>query len=227
MRNILVTGASRGIGKTIAEELDGNIFITGRDEEALKTINAIAYCACDLKTPEKLGKFIEDNEIDILINNAGEYIYGGIESMSCAQINEIFATNLHAPAYLSACAVKHMKKQDWGRIVNIGSISGVMGEANASLYSASKSGLIGLSKALALELAADNITVNIINPGWVETELGIQSIEDSDFDVQCIPQKRFIQPIEVANLVKYLISDEAKGVTGQSINLCAGLSVGY
>ena len=124
-----------------------------------------------------------------------------------------------------------MKEQKWGRIVNIGSISGVMGEANASVYSASKSALIGFSKALALETAQDNVTVNTINAGWVDTELGNVSIEDSEFSkeeiMEIIPQKRFVTPEEIARLIKYLLSDDARGITGQSINLCAGLSVGY
>ena len=105
-----------------------------------------------------------------------------------------------------------------------------MGEAHASLYSSTKAGLIGLSKAAGLELAEFGITVNTINPGWVDTELGKSSIEDSEFSedeiLECIPQRRFVKPEEVAGLVKYLISAEAKGITGQSINLCAGLSVG-
>ena len=98
------------------------------------------------------------------------------------------------------------------------------------MYSSSKAGLLGLTKALALELAEYNITVNTINPGWVDTELGMSSIEDSEFSkeeiVECIPQRRFVQPVEIAKMVKYLISDDAKGVTGQGINICAGLSVG-
>lgn len=105
-----------------------------------------------------------------------------------------------------------------------------MGEAYASIYSASKAGLIGLTKSLALELAEFEITVNTINPGWVETELGLKSIQDSEFSLsetlESIPQKRFVQPEEIGKLIKYLISDDAKGLTGQSINLCAGLSVG-
>ena len=124
-----------------------------------------------------------------------------------------------------------MKNKRFGRIINIGSISGVMGEAGAVAYSASKAGLIGMTKALALELAEYNITINTINPGWVDTELGSNSIDDSGFSkdeiLETIPQKRFVEPIEIANLIKYLISQEAKGITGQSINLCAGLSVGY
>ena len=151
--------------------------------------------------------------------------------MDYAHIAEIFKINSIAPAYLISTVVPYMKSKKWGRIINIGSISGVMGEACASMYSATKASLIGMTKALALELAQDNITINTINPGWVDTELGETSIEASEFEkeeiLECIPQKRFVEPVEIANLIKYLISEEAKGITGQSINLCAGLSVGF
>lgn len=239
-KNILVTGASKGIGRAIAKGLSDagyNLFLTSRNEELLNSvsqeINAKYYCVGDLTNQadlEKLGNFIEENSIDILINNAGEYVYGGIETMTYKQISQIFEANLIAPTYLCSKAVSAMKSKKWGRIVNIGSISGVMGEAFASLYSSSKSGLIGLSKSLALELAEHNITVNTINPGWVETELGLKSIEESEFSLEetleTIPQKRFVKPEEIEKLIEYLISDAAKGVTGQSINLCAGLSLG-
>ena len=121
-----------------------------------------------------------------------------------------------------------MKKNNFGRIINIGSISGVVGEAYASLYSATKSGLSGLTKSLALELAQYNITVNQINPGWVETNLTNNALneEEKEQTLDIIPQKRFIEPIEVAKLCKYLISEDAKGLTGQNINICAGLSCG-
>lgn len=231
--NILVTGASKGIGNAIAKELMplGNLFVTGRNEEALKTIGAQGYCVCDLsKCTDTLSDFIISNEIDVLINNAGEYLYGAIDTAKSEQIDRIFTTNLIVPTKLISAAVPVMKNHKWGRIINIGSISGVMGEAYASLYSASKAGLMGLTKALALELAEHNITVNTINPGWVETELGLNSIEDGEFSkeeiLECIPQKRFVKPEEVAKLCRYLISDDAKGITGQGINLCAGLSVG-
>lgn len=231
--NILVTGASKGIGRVIAEDLIscGNVFVTGRNEAALNELSAAGVCVCDLsKNPDVLCDFIKQNDIDVLVNNAGEYVYGGIDTMSDDVVSKIYSTNLIAPTKLISSAVPYMKSKRWGRIVNIGSISGVMGEAYASLYSASKAGLLGLTKALALELAEFNITVNTINPGWVETDLGLGSISDSDFSkeeiVECIPQKRFVEPIEVARLVKYLISDDARGVTGQGINLCAGLSVG-
>lgn len=233
--NILVTGASKGIGKAIAKELQqiGNVFVSARNESALKEFGENNYFVCDLTQEEeliKLGDFIEEKRIDILINDAGEYIYSPIEETELDKLNHIISLNLKAPIYLMKRAVNNMKKNQFGRIINIGSISGVMGEAYASLYSSTKAGLIGLSKATALELAQYNITVNTINPGWVDTELGKESIEDSEFTqdeiLSCVPQKRFVKPEEVAGLVKYLVSEEAKGITGQSINICAGLSVG-
>lgn len=239
-KNILVTGASKGIGREIAKGLSllgHNLFLVSRNEELLKLlsdeINAKAYLVCDLANQSdlsKLAKFIDENSIDILVNNAGEYIYGSIDIMTYEQISRIISVNLSATAYLCSAAVENMKSKKWGRIINIGSISGVMGEAYASLYSASKAGLIGLTKSLALELAENNITVNVINPGWVETEMGLKSIEESEFSLsetlESIPQKRFVQPEEIEKLIEYLISDSAKGITGQSINLCAGLSLG-
>jgi NAD(P)-dependent dehydrogenase (short-subunit alcohol dehydrogenase family) len=229
MYNILITGASKGIGKVIAEELRqvANVYVTGRNEDALKSFEN--YCVCDLASDiEVLEEYIRKNNIDILINNAGEYVYGSIDEVSVEQIEHIFKVNVLAPIRLISAASVNMKEKKWGRVVNIGSISGVMGEANASLYSSTKSALIGLTKALALELAEYNITVNVINPGWVETDMGNSSCGEFSKDelVECIPQRRFVAPDEVAGMVEYLISDKAKGVTGQSINLCAGLSVG-
>lgn len=230
--NILVTGATHGIGKAIAKEMMGadcHIYAVGRNLEALKKYDH--YCQCDLSGDiTEVENFILENNIDILINNAGEYVYGAIDNMTPDDIEHIYNLNLITPVRLISKAVPYMKEKKWGRIINIGSISGVMGEANASLYSSTKSGLFGLTRALGLELAEYNITVNTINPGWVDTSLGKISIEDSNFTlteiVDIIPQKRLVEPVEIAKLVKYLASNDAKGITGQLINLCAGLSVG-
>ncbi len=231
--NILITGATRGIGKAIAEELrkEHTIFATGRNKELLKEYEN--HFVCDLANSnelERLGEYIVQNKIDILINNAGEYVYSAIDKIEYTSLKHITRTNFEAPMYLISKAVPYMKAQNWGRIINIGSISGVMGEANASLYSGTKSALIGATKALALELAEFGITVNTINPGWVDTDLGNSSANEGDFSkdevIDCIPQKRFVQPSEIAGMVEYLISNKAKGVTGQAINLCAGLTCG-
>lgn len=236
MKNVLVTGASRGIGKVIAKFLrtEYNVFGSARNEQLLQELDLAGYCVCNLYEYNDLNilvDFIKSKKIDILINNAGEYIYEKVENHKYEQLEHIFKVNSIAPLMLSSAAVENMKKQKWGRIINIGSISGVMGEACASAYSATKASLIGFTKAAALELALDNITVNTINPGWVDTQLGENSIENSEFSkeeiIECVPQKRFVEPSEIAAFIKYLISDEAKGITGQSVNICAGLSVGF
>lgn len=228
--NILVTGASKGIGECIAHNLEGEIFAVGRCEERLKQYKN--YLVCDFeKDIEILGEYIEKNKIDVIINNAGEYIYKESDKITMPEIERLTRVNLGVPMYIISRALPYMESQNWGRIVNIGSISGVMGESGACIYSASKAGLIGMTKAIALEVAQYGITINTINPGWVETDLGNSSIDESEFSkeeiVECIPQKRFVEPLEIAGMVKYLISNTAKGVTGQSINICAGLSVGY
>lgn len=237
LKKILVTGATKGIGRKIFEEMlsVGEVYVIARNREILeelKILGAKDSLRCDLNSDLTSAKeFIEKYKINVLVNNAGIYNYSSLEEEAEETIKNIINTNINAPITLSKYVLKNMKNEKWGRIINIGSISGVMGEANASVYSASKSALIGFSKALALETAQYNITVNTINPGWVDTELGNNSIDDSEFSkeeiIETIPQKRFVEPVEIARLIKYLISDDARGITGQSINLCAGLSVGY
>lgn len=241
-KNVLVTGASRGIGREIARVLSNNgynVYISARNEQALKEVacevNAAGYFSADLTKQSDcallVSKVVETaGSLDILVNNAGDYVYSPVEKTDETDVKRLLSLNIEAPFLLTKYSVLNMKKNGWGRIVNIGSISGVVGEANASLYSMTKSAFGGYSKALALELACDNITVNTINPGWVETELAEEAVKDSDFtmkeELDMIPQKRFIQPNEIAELVRYLVSDSAKGLTGQSISLCAGLSAG-
>lgn len=239
--NALITGSSGGIGASIAETLSDsgcNVILTGRCEDRLKSLaqklNA-KYFVCDLTSEngcENLLESIQEKSgtVDILVNNAGDYLWSPVENTRNEDINRLLKLNVEAPYRLIRKCVPDMKKQGWGRIVNIGSISGSVGEANASLYSLTKSAFAGLTKSLALELAMNGITVNTINPGWVETELTKNACESGDFseeeNVEMIPQRRFIEPSEVAHLVEYLVSPEAKGLTGQCISLCAGLSVG-
>lgn len=239
---VLVTGASRGIGKAIAKELsccDYQVYISARNakqlEETAKEIGASGFFVADLTNAVECHKLIEQvvnaaGSIDILVNNAGAYVYSPVEKSNESDIDNLLNLNIKAVYLLSKYAVGYMKANNWGRLVNIGSISGVVGEANASLYSMTKSALTGFTKALALELAENNITVNTINPGWVNTELAENAVLESNFsyqeEIDMIPQKRFIQPEEIACFVKYLISEEAKGMTAQSISLCAGLSAG-
>ncbi len=241
-KTVLVTGASKGIGREIAKVFcdDGyNVFICARNSELLRDtarqINAEGYFCADLTKASDCKRVVEDvvkaaGSIDILVNNAGDYVYSSVENTREPDINRLIDLNIKAPFLLTKYAVRYMKEKKWGRIINIGSISGVVGEANASLYSMTKSSLTGFTKALALELAQYNITVNTVNPGWVQTELAQEAVENSDFtyqeEIEMIPQKRFIQPYEIAALVKYIASEDAKGMTAQSVSLCAGLSAG-
>ncbi len=237
-KKVLVTGASKGIGKSIAKILvqaGYNVYICARNSELIektaKEIGAKAFFVCDITDFESCKIMIEKiNGIDILVNNAGAYVWAAVEKTKQKDINALIDLNIKAPYNLISLCVDKMKQNKWGRIINIGSISGVVGEANASLYSMTKSAMNGLTKSLGLELAEYGITVNTINPGWVETELADNAVEDSDFTEEeikeMIPQRRFITPDEIANLVKYLASKEAKGMTAQNISLCAGLSAG-
>ena len=231
MKNILITGASSGIGKKISEILscDGNLFLTARRNLDIKN-----YYSCnlsDIKNCENLIKKAKEffkGDIDILINCAGIYQYKEIENMTLDEINYMIDLNFKSIYYLSSLVISDMKKNKFGRIVNIGSISAIVGEAYATLYSATKSALSGLTRALALEVAQYNITVNQINPGWVDTPLADNFLDEFEKKetLDIIPQKRFISPDEIAKLTKYLISHDARGLTGQNINLCAGLSIG-
>ena len=175
-KKVLVTGASKGIGKSIAKLLSNEgyeVYICARTESVLKDtaqeINAAGYFVCDVCQDVSCKSIMEEG-FDILVNNAGDYVYSSVEKTSDDDIRRLIKLNTEVPYRLIKYAVPYMKEKKWGRIVNIGSISGIVGEANASLYSMTKSAFTGLTKALALELAMDNITVNTINPGWVETK---------------------------------------------------------
>ncbi len=237
-KNILITGSSQGIGLCIAKYLakNFNVYISGRYRDKLQKLcteyGFKGFADTDLTKDNAAEKLISKTgvNIDILINNAGVYFYNPIEKMTEEDIQNSIKINTIAPYKLSKAVIPYMKKQNWGRIINIGSISGVVGEANASIYTMTKASLIGLTKALALELAQNNITVNIINPGWVDTELINNKNLEEDFTkeeiLETIPQKRFVTPDEIASVCEFLISDNAKTITGQSINICAGLSLG-
>ena len=231
MKNILITGASSGIGKEIADILSAknNVFLSGKRNLDMKN-----YFSCDFTDSSKIENLYKkakdyfNSGIDVLINCAGQYIYKPIENMTLDEISCLIDVNFKSAYILSSLVISDMKKNNWGRIINIGSISAMVGEGNAALYSATKAALSGLTRALALEVAQNGITINQINPGWVQTPLADKFLSQDEKQevIDITPQKRFIEPKEIAKLCEYLISNDAKGLTGQNINLCAGLSIG-
>jgi NAD(P)-dependent dehydrogenase (short-subunit alcohol dehydrogenase family) len=235
MKKILLTGSTGGIGEAIVKELSSSgysLFITGRKKEKLEALvkqYKLTGCfAVDLTKPQAVQTLIDEcGEVDILINNAGEYFWGGIEKADYDTIHRLTLLNFQVPYQLIQRVVQAMKQKKWGRILNIASISGVVGEPNASLYSATKAALLGLTKSLALELAEDGITINCVSPGWVKTPI-LEQLEEDQLtqEFETVPMKRWIEPAEVAQAVKFLVSADASSITGQSINICAGLTLG-
>ena len=254
-RTAFITGASRGIGRALSESMaqDGfDIALFARSADLLSQletdlealgVRAEAFCV-DVSDARQFVAALESareklGAPSVLINNAGVYYTQSVEGHSVDLFNEVLETNLTSA--LNACqfVVSDMKKNGWGRIVNISSISGKVAEAFGAAYSASKFGMIGLTQSLALEVAEHGITVNAVCPGWVATEMTRAQLNDekwcalNQLDVSqseeiarlSVPQKRLIQPEEVAHLVSFLCSENARGITGQSINICGGLSL--
>jgi len=254
-KTVLVTGASRGIGRAIALSLaarGAKLAISARRELPLHSVkkeieDGGATCkmvACDLTNEDEIRRGFEEvsaalGKIDVLINNAGMITVQSTDETSDQAWNEILKVNLGAALTLSELALKDMTGSGWGRIINISSISGSIGEAFAIAYAVSKAALNGVTSSLALEAARFGVTVNAICPGWVDTDMAREqltnekwckltgiSLEDSIETARLSsPQERFIQPEEVADLVSFLCSNRAKSITGQCITVCGGLSL--
>ena len=239
-KTAIITGASKGIGKEIALELANNgaeVILLGRNENNLKIVmkdiinnggiaNYYVTDVSDSKIYSKTLNLIIENYklIDILINNAGVNIDKIILRMDEASWDKVIDTNLKG-TYLSIQKIsRNMLKNQWGRIVNITSISGITGAIGQSNYSASKAGIVGLSKSVAKELASRNITVNCISPGFIETDMTqkLNANVKKEY-LEMIPLNRFGKPFEVAKLVCFICSNEANYITGQTINIDGGM----
>jgi len=176
----------------------------------------------------------EWGEIQILVNNAGISGFSPIDDPDDSKWYNIVNTNLNGMYLITKEVLKHMPDDSGGRIINISSVLGKFGVPGYTAYCTTKHGMIGFTRALALEVVDRNITVNTICPGWVETEMAQQGINETaafqgitpeEFKRQAIaaiPIKRFLEAEEVSQLVCYLASDLAKGITGQAINICGG-----
>jgi 3-oxoacyl-[acyl-carrier protein] reductase len=239
-RTALVTGASRGIGKACVEALASaghRITLAARSldrlEEAASAVRAAGGEAfvveIDLSKPESIANGIsraikEFGRIDILVNNGGITKDGLAVRMKQADWELVLQTNLSGSFYAIQQVLPGMMHERWGRIVNISSVVGEMGNPGQANYVASKAGLIGLTKSLAQEVGSRNITVNAIAPGFIETDMthGL-SIELKQKLLDETPLKRMGTPRDVASAVKFLASDDASFITGHVLDVNGGI----
>jgi 3-oxoacyl-[acyl-carrier protein] reductase len=237
----IVTGASRGIGRAIAGELGSlgasivvNYHSSAEDaERVVKSIEAAGGKAkvhqadvSDLQQAQGLVKFAVEqyDGLDILVNNAGIIRDGFIMLMKEDDFDDVLRTNLKGTFNCSKAAVRHMMKKRYGRIINITSISGQMGNPGQTNYSASKAGQVGFTKALAREVAARNITVNAVAAGYIDTEIWDDTPEEAkEWLMGMIPLGRSGQPEEVAKAVTFLASDDAAYITGHVLAVDGGI----
>lgn len=239
----VVTGASRGIGRGIALALarEGAMVVVNyngsaaRAEEVVNTIQEsggrAAAVQCDVSDFEAAKEFYanvvkEYGRIDILVNNAGITKDNLIMKMSEEEFQSVIQTNLAGTFHGVKFVSRPMMKQRGGRIINIASVAGVVGNMGQANYSASKAGVIGLTKSMAKELASRNITVNAIAPGFVETEMtDVLSDSVKEAAVATIPLGRFGQVEDIAETAVFLASDRAKYITGQVICVDGGIAM--
>lgn len=239
----VVTGASRGIGRAIALELASRgAFVVvnyngskDRAEEVKKEIEAAGGKAevyqCNVSDFEKCQAFVQDviktyGRLDILVNNAGITRDGLLMKMSEADFDSVIETNLKGTFNTIRFASRQMLKQRSGRIINMSSVVGIAGNAGQANYASSKAGVIGLTKAVARELASRGITVNAIAPGFIETEMTeVLSDAVKEASVAQIPLGRFGKPEDIAKTAAFLASDDAGYITGQVIQVDGGMAI--
>lgn len=236
-QKVLITGATGGIGQKTAElfaKQGAIVGLCGRNEEKLnnisKTINGQTFeFVCDLSTEEEVEKIFETadttmNGIDILVCNAGITKDMLAIRMSTENFQNVIDVNLKSSFILNREAIKKMMKRKYGRIINISSVVGVMGNAGQANYVASKAGLIGMSKTLAMETATRGITVNCVAPGFIETPMtDVLNEEQKNRILNNICMGKMGKPEDIANAILFLASKEASYITGQTLHVNGGM----
>lgn len=237
----IVTGGSRGIGRAIAKVLASagcDVVITYKSsaQQAQEVVSEISKSSKAMAIQADSSKF-EDaqrvvdevlknfGKIDILINNAGITKDNLLLRMSESEWDDVIETNLKGVFNFTKAVIKHMISQRSGKIINIASVVGLIGNPGQANYAASKAGIIGFTKALAKEVASRNIQVNVVAPGYVETEM-TEKLNDEQKKrlFEMIPAKRIAKPEEIAYVVKFLASSESDYITGQVIVVDGGLT---
>jgi len=237
----LVTGGSRGIGRAIATTLaDAGATVVvnykGNQTAADEVVRAIAAAdgqatatQADISKPEDVERLFKDvleryGKLDILVNNAGITRDTLLLRMKEDDFDAVLQTNLRGVYLCTKAALRPMTKARGGRIINITSVVGLMGNAGQSNYAAAKAGIIGFTKSAAREMASRNITINAVAPGYIETELtGVLSESMRAAILENIPLGRLGMPQDVANLVCFLASDAAAYITGQTLTVDGGM----
>ena len=242
-RVALVTGASQGIGRACAVELaraGAKVGLCARNLEKLQEVAREIAAAGGEAEAYKMDVAREDEikagvkaalarfgKIDILVNNAGITRDQLVMRMKRADWDEVLNTNLTGPFLLIQAVIGSMLKQRWGRIINITSIFGQIGQAGQANYASSKAGLIGLTMAVAREVASRSITVNAVAPGWIQTAMtSMLSEELKEAMRKSVPLGRTGTDLDVANAVKFLASEEAGYITGEVLKVNGGILMG-
>lgn len=237
----LVTGGSRGIGKEVAKKLasfGANLIInyTSREEVALETKKEIEdfgvkcmVVKCDVSKSEEVNLMVDDvikefGQIDILVNNAGITRDGLLMRMKEEDFDKVIDINLKGVFNCTKAVSKPMMKKKFGKIINMSSVVGIVGNPGQANYCASKAGVIGFTKATAKELASRNININAIAPGFIDTDMtNVLSDDLKNTMLKSIPKNEFGKPEDVANVVAFLASSMSRYVTGQVINVDGGM----
>ena len=240
----LITGGTRGIGKAIVKELVAsgcNIYLTGMAPRSVKDYDDIIksfepineeqhikFISADFNRKDSIQEFINTiqsiNKIDICINNAGTNQIINIKDISIDDIKKIHQVNLYLPFIILSTVLEKMKNNNWGRVVNIGSLWSKLSRSGRSIYSASKYGLMGLTVTSALEYASHGVLVNMVSPGFVMTDLSNKTLDENEKkNIESnIPLGKFAQPNEIANVVLFLCSKLNSYITGQNIIVDGG-----